>query len=134
MGKMSELAAQKEVIDEINEIDFKPLDIPETNVRSAISSWKKTMLSLVASALETYKVNSTKPIMNSEVAVLKISFIESDGETEPRYDVDDLRAQMQGVLDELENMQQGITDGWYEKQQDYAMDNMTCDKVDEEEK
>ena len=38
MGKMSELAAQKEVIDEINEIDFKPLDIPETNVRSAISS------------------------------------------------------------------------------------------------
>ena len=92
------------------------------------------MLSLVASALETYKVNSTKPIMNSEVAVLKISFIESDGETEPHYDVDDLRAQMQGVLDELENMQQGITDGWYEKQQDYAMDNMTCDKVDEEEK
>tara|TARA_R100000995_G_C3442782_1_gene104172 strand:+ start:79 stop:381 length:303 start_codon:yes stop_codon:yes gene_type:complete len=43
------------------------------------------------------------------------------------YDTDSMRDEFDKEIAQLEANEQAELDGWNEKQQDYAMDSMTCD-------
>ena len=43
------------------------------------------------------------------------------------YDTDSMRNEFDKEIEQLEANEQAELDGWNEKMQDYAMDNMTCD-------
>lgn len=55
-----------------------------------------------------------------------------DDETGIRhYDTDSMRDEFDKEIEQLEANEQAELDGWNEKMQDYAMDNMTCDMAEE---
>ena len=47
------------------------------------------------------------------------------------YDIDSMRDEFDKEIEQLEANEQAELDGWNEKMQDYAMDNMTCDIAEE---
>ena len=47
------------------------------------------------------------------------------------YDTDSIREEFEEAIKQLEANEQAELDGWNEKMQDYAMDNMTCDMAEE---
>jgi len=47
------------------------------------------------------------------------------------YDTDSIREEFEEAIKQLEANEQAELDGWNEKQQDYAMDNMTSDVAQE---
>lgn len=47
------------------------------------------------------------------------------------YDTDSIREEFEEAIKQLESNEQAELDGWNEKQQDYAMDNMTSDVAQE---
>ena len=47
------------------------------------------------------------------------------------YDTDTMREFFDREIEQLEANEQAELDGWNEKMQDYAMDNMTCDMAEE---
>ena len=47
------------------------------------------------------------------------------------YDTDSMRDFFDKEIEQLEANDQAELDGWNEKMQDYAMDNMTCDMAEE---
>ena len=47
------------------------------------------------------------------------------------YDTDSMRDEFDKEIEQLEANEQAELDGWNEKMQDYAMDNMTSDMAEE---
>ena len=67
-------------------------------------------------------------VMNNENEITIQVYYTIDEETGIRhYDTDSMRDEFDKEIEQLEANEQAELDGWNEKMQDYAMDNMTCD-------
>lgn len=68
-------------------------------------------------------------VMNkqNEDIVIPIYFSVDDDTGITHYDIDSMRDEFERYISQLEDNQQAELDGWNERMQDYAMDNMTCD-------
>ena len=67
-------------------------------------------------------------VMNNENEITIQVYYTIDEETGIRhYDTDSMRNEFDKEIEQLEANEQAELDGWNEKMQDYAMDNMTCD-------
>ena len=71
-------------------------------------------------------------VMNNENEITIQVYYTIDEETGIRhYDTDSMRDEFEEAIKQLEANEQAELDGWNEKQQDYAMDNMTSDVAQE---
>ena len=71
-------------------------------------------------------------VMNNENEITIQVYYTIDEETGIRhYDTDSMRDEFDKEIEQLEANEQAELDGWNEKMQDYAMDNMTCDMAEE---
>ena len=71
-------------------------------------------------------------VMNNENEITIQVYYTIDEETGIRhYDTDSMRNEFDKEIEQLEANEQAELDGWNEKQQDYAMDNMTSDVAQE---
>jgi len=102
--------------------------VPARLLQEVEAKHKKLMQKQLAELISMHDIYSGNALVNDEYAILKVAIVD-DEENCPHYDLDDLKKQFQSVLSQLEEFQQGITDGWNEKQQDYAMDNMTNENL-----
>ena len=67
-------------------------------------------------------------VMNNENEITIQVYYTIDEETGIRhYDTDSMRDEFDKEIEQLQANEQAELDGWNEKMQDYAMDNMTCD-------
>ena len=67
-------------------------------------------------------------VMSNENEITIQVYYTIDEETGIRhYDTDSMRDEFDKEIEQLEANEQAELDGWNEKMQDYAMDNMTCD-------
>ena len=67
-------------------------------------------------------------VMSNENEITILVYYTIDEETGIRhYDTDSMRDEFDKEIEQLEANEQAELDGWNEKMQDYAMDNMTCD-------
>tara|TARA_B100001248_G_C27281218_1_gene407819 strand:- start:572 stop:844 length:273 start_codon:yes stop_codon:yes gene_type:complete len=67
-------------------------------------------------------------VMSNENEITIQVYYTIDEETGIRhYDTDSMRNEFDKEIEQLEANEQAELDGWNEKMQDYAMDNMTCD-------
>jgi len=88
MGKMAELYAQKELIDQLEN--------------------------------------------NEDKLVIEIKYEDCEETGYRKYNFDEMTTEFDEKIKELETDVEMRQEAWNEKQQDYAMDNMTCDEIDEE--
>ena len=71
-------------------------------------------------------------VMNNENEITIQVYYTIDEETGIRhYDTDSMRDEFDKEIEQLEANEQAELDGWNEKMQDYAMDNMTSDVAQE---
>ena len=71
-------------------------------------------------------------VMSNENEITIQVYYTIDEETGIRhYDTDSMRDFFDKEIEQLEANEQAELDGWNEKMQDYAMDNMTCDMAEE---
>ena len=71
-------------------------------------------------------------VMNNENEITIPVYYTIDEETGIRhYDTDSMRDEFDKEVEQLEANEQAELDGWNEKMQDYAMDNMTSDVAQE---
>ena len=71
-------------------------------------------------------------VMSNENEITIQVYYTIDEETGIRhYDTDSMRDEFDKEIEQLEANEQAELDGWNEKMQDYAMDNMTCDMAEE---
>ena len=71
-------------------------------------------------------------VMNEQEVITIPIYYSIDEETGIRhYDTDSMRDEFDKEIAQLEANEQAELDGWNEKMQDYAMDNMTCDIAEE---
>ena len=71
-------------------------------------------------------------VMNNENEITIPVYYTIDEETGIRhYDIDSMRDEFDKEIEQLEANEQAELDGWNEKMQDYAMDNMTSDVAQE---
>ena len=71
-------------------------------------------------------------VMNNENEITIPVYYTIDEETGiTHYDTDSMRDEFDKEIEQLEANAQAELDGWNEKMQDYAMDNMTCDIAEE---
>jgi len=71
-------------------------------------------------------------VMNEQEVITIPIYYSIDEETGIRhYDTDSMRDEFDKEIAQLEANEQAELDGWNEKMQDYAMDNMTCDMAEE---
>ena len=66
-----------------------------------------------------------------EVITIPIYYSIDDETGITHYDTDSMRDFFDKEIEQLEANEQEELDGWNEKMQDYAMDNMTCDMAEE---
>jgi len=102
--------------------------VPARLMKDIEEKQKKLMHKQLAELISMYDITSADALVNDEYAILKVAIVD-DEEDCPHYDLDDLNEQFQSVLAKLEEYQQGITDGWNDKQLDYARDNMTNENL-----
>ena len=71
-------------------------------------------------------------VMSNENEITIQVYYTIDEETGIRhYDTDSMRDEFDKEIEQLEANEQAELDGWNEKMQDYAMDNMTSDVAQE---
>lgn len=71
-------------------------------------------------------------VMNEQEVITIPIYYSIDDETGIRhYDTDSIRNEFEQAIKQLEANEQAELDGWNEKMQDYAMDNMTSDVAQE---
>ena len=71
-------------------------------------------------------------VMNEQEVITIPIYYSIDDETGIRhYDTDSIRNEFEQAIKQLEANEQAELDGWNEKMQDYAMDNMTSDIAQE---
>ena len=71
-------------------------------------------------------------VMNNENEITIPVYYTIDEETGiTHYDTDSMRDEFDKEIEQLEANEQAELDGWNEKMQDYAMDNMTSDMAEE---
>ena len=71
-------------------------------------------------------------VMSNENEITIQVYYSIDDETGiTHYDTDSMRDEFDKEIEQLEANEQAELDGWNEKMQDYAMDNMTCDMAEE---
>tara|TARA_B100000212_G_scaffold341784_1_gene326053 strand:+ start:600 stop:878 length:279 start_codon:yes stop_codon:yes gene_type:complete len=71
-------------------------------------------------------------VMNNENEITIPVYYTIDEETGiTHYDTDSMRDEFDKEIEQLEANAQAELDGWNEKMQDYAMDNMTSDMAEE---
>ena len=71
-------------------------------------------------------------VMNEQEVITIPIYYSIDDETGIRhYDTDSICNEFEQAIKQLEANEQAELDGWNEKMQDYAMDNMTCDMAEE---
>ena len=74
------------------------------------------------------KRQEVEEVMSNENEITIQVYYTIDEETGIRhYDTDSMRDFFDKEIEQLEANEQAELDGWNEKMQDYAMDNMTCD-------
>ena len=69
---------------------------------------------------------------NEDKLVIEIKYEDCEETGYRKYNFQEIRTQFNKKMRELEIDVEMRIEGFNEKQQDYAMDNMTCDEVDEE--
>ena len=69
---------------------------------------------------------------NEDKLVIEIKYEDCEETGYRKYNFQEMRTQFDQKMKELETDVIMRIEGFDEKQQDYAMDNMTCDEVDEE--
>ena len=78
------------------------------------------------------KRQEVEEVMSNENEITIQVYYTIDEETGIRhYDTDSMRDEFDKEIAQLEANEQAELDGWNEKMQDYAMDNMTCDMAEE---
>ena len=78
------------------------------------------------------KRQEVEEVMSNENEITIQVYYTIDDETGIRhYDTDSIRNEFEQAIKQLEANEQAELDGWNEKMQDYAMDNMTCDMAEE---
>lgn len=78
------------------------------------------------------KRQEVEEVMNEQEVITIPIYYSIDDETGIRhYDTDSIRNEFEQAIKQLEANEQAELDGWNEKMQDYAMDNMTCDMAEE---
>ena len=71
------------------------------------------------------KRQEVEEVMSNENEITIQVYYSIDDETGIRhYDTDSMREEFKKKIEQLEDNTQAEVDGWNEKQQDYAMDNM----------
>ena len=71
-------------------------------------------------------------VVNEQEVITIPIYYSIDDETGIRhYDTDSISNEFEEAIKQLEANEQAELDGWNEKMQDYAMDNMTCDIAEE---
>ena len=66
-----------------------------------------------------------------EVIKIPVYFTIDDETGITHYDTDSMRDEFDKEIEQLEANEQAELDGWNEKMQDYAMDNMTSDVAEQ---
>ena len=78
------------------------------------------------------KRQEVEEVMSNENEITIQVYYTIDEETGIRhYDTDSMRDEFDKEIEQLEANEQAELDGWNEKMQDYAMDNMTSDVAQE---
>jgi len=78
------------------------------------------------------KRQEVEEVMNEQEVITIPIYYSIDDETGIRhYDTDSISNEFEEAIKQLEANEQAELDGWNEKMQDYAMDNMTCDIAEE---
>tara|TARA_R100001163_G_C5063734_1_gene201103 strand:+ start:765 stop:1043 length:279 start_codon:yes stop_codon:yes gene_type:complete len=78
------------------------------------------------------KRQEVEEVMSNENEITIQVYYTIDEETGIRhYDTDSMRDEFDKEIAQLEANEQAELDGWNEKMQDYAMDNMTSDMAEE---
>ena len=107
MGKMAELHAQKELIDQLENGVCKNID-------------------------EVHRLKKTIKYLRENCIVIKTHYSDDEETGARNYDFENMQKTFDKKMKELEVDAEMRQEAWNEKQQDYAMDNMTCDEIDEE--
>tara|TARA_B100000029_G_scaffold463464_1_gene496772 strand:+ start:260 stop:538 length:279 start_codon:yes stop_codon:yes gene_type:complete len=69
---------------------------------------------------------------NEDKLVIEIKYEDCEETGYRKYNFDEMTTEFDEKIKELETDVEMRQEAWNEKQQDYAMDNMTCDEIDEE--
>jgi len=77
------------------------------------------------------EVEEVMKIDEHDIIHIPVYFTIDDETGITHYDTDSMRDEFDKEIAQLEANEQAELDGWNEKMQDYAMDNMTCDIAEE---
>ena len=120
MSKMAELYAQKELIDQLENNEDKLIEvIQKTEHIAQLENNEDKLISVLLPSGAFY-------------LVIEIKYEDCEETGYRKYNFQEMRNQFNKKMRELEIDVALRLEGFDEKQQDYAMDNMTCDEVDEE--
>ena len=68
---------------------------------------------------------------NEDKLVIEISYTDNEETGWRKYDFENMKAQFEEKMKDLEIDAEERQNAFQEKQQDYAMDNMTCDELED---
>lgn len=77
------------------------------------------------------KETGTMIVVANEEIKIPVYFTIDDETGITHYDTDSMRDEFDKEIEQLEANEQAELDGWNEKMQDYAMDNMTSDVAEQ---
>ena len=103
---------------------FKEIDRQRQEVEEVMNNQKPVYVDID-------KETGTMVVVANEEIIIPVYFTIDDETGITHYDTDSMRDEFDKEIEQLEANEQAELDGWNEKMQDYAMDNMTCDIAEE---
>ena len=103
---------------------FKEIDRQRQEVEEVMNNQKPVYVDID-------KETGTMVVVANEEIKIPVYFTIDDETGITHYDTDSMRDEFDKEIEQLEANEQAELDGWNEKMQDYAMDNMTCDMAEE---
>lgn len=125
---MSELDRQRQEVEEV--MNIKPYVETDLEYAKRVSK-EEVMNNQTPVYVDIDEETGTMIIVDNEEIKIPVYFTIDDETGITHYDTDSMRDEFEQAIKQLEANEQAELDGWNEKQQDYAMDNMTCDIAEE---